>query len=218
MREKLILLTIIGLLFSCNQNENKSVTDQEGVNSKQLNNKIISKTERQIIIEELQRLQSIIASNNKEKISDVFRFPINNETIGIYVDNKDFNEQLDKNGDKVTKNMFISFYNDISESIQTEQINQLFKKLDINKLLNKDNLEYTERIKTEPCHHFYGVKIENKLVTLTIGTNSNVDYKSKSTSEDEIQENDSSMCEHVMWWVFTFDGKKLLFKEITGAG
>ena len=217
MREKLILLTIIGLLFSCNQYENKSETDREEVNSKQLNDKIASKSERQIIIEELKRLQSILASNNKEKIADIFRFPINNENI-LYVDNEDFHEQLDKNGEKITKTMFISFYNDISESIQTEQINQLFKKLDITNLLSKDKLEYTEIIKTEPCHHFYGVTIENKLVTLTVGTNSNIDYKSKSTSEDEIPENDSSMCEHVIWWVFTFDGKKLLFKEITGAG
>ncbi len=114
--------------------------------------------------------------------------------------------------------MFISFYRDISECLQIDQINQLFKKLDVENLLNKDNLEHEAIIKTEPCYHFYGVKIENKLVTLTVGTNSNKDYKSKSVSEDEIPENDSSICEHILWWVFTFDGKQLHLKEISGAG
>jgi hypothetical protein len=217
MRQNIIFLTVFGLLFSCNLSE-KKMPDRDSTTLNQQNDTIATKSERQIIIEELKRLQSVFASNDKEKIADIFSFPILNETVGIYIDNSIFNEQLEKNSNKVTRSMFISFYRDITESLQIDQINQLFKKLDVENLLNKDNLEYEAIIKTEPCYHFYEVKIENKLVTLTVGTNSNKDYKSKSVSEDDIPENDSSICEHVLWWVFTFDGKQLHFKEISGAG
>jgi len=217
MRLNLTFLTIFGLLLSCNQSDKKAA-DHDGATLTLQNNTIATKSERQIIIEELKRLQAVFASNNKEKIADVFSFPISNETLGIYIDNNNFNEQLEKNSNKATRSMFVTFYGDISKSLQVDQINQLFKKLDVENLLNKDNIEHEAIIKTEPCHHFYGVKIENKLVTLTVGTNSNKDYKSKSNTEDDIPENDSSICEHVLWWVFTFDGKQLHFKEISGAG
>jgi hypothetical protein len=102
--------------------------------------------------------------------------------------------------------------------LQIDQINQLFKKLNVENLLRLDTLNHEAIIKSDPCFHYYGVTVENNLVTLTLGMKSNKDYKSKSTSEDEIPENDSSICEHVLWWKFTFDGKKLQFKGITGAG
>ncbi|RYY42937.1 MAG: hypothetical protein EOO06_20435 [Chitinophagaceae bacterium] len=177
-----------------------------------------TKSERQILIEELKRLQSVFASNDKEKIADLFSFPISNETVGIYIDDSTFNAQLDKNGNKVTRPMFIRFYPDISASLQIKQINQLFKKLDVDRLSHMDTLQHEAIIKSEPCYHYHALTTEKELVTLTIGTNSNEDYKSKTVSEDEIAENSSEFCEHVLWWVFRFDGKKLHFKNISGAG
>jgi hypothetical protein len=216
MRQSLILLTLFGLLLSCNNNGKTNVLtnttrDQQG-------DTISTKSERQNLIKELKRLQAAFASNNKEKIADLFSFPISNEAFGIYIDDSTFNEQLDKNGSKVTRPMFIRSYPVIAESLQINQLNQLFKKLNLDNLLHKDSLEYEAIIKVEPCYYFYGINVENDLVTLTVGTNSNKDYKSKNVSEDEIPENDSSICEHVLWWKFTFDGKKLHFKEISGAG
>ena len=215
MKQHIFFLTIFGLLFSCNQSD-KKIVDSDSTILTQQNDTITTKSERQIIIEELKRLQAVFATNNKNKIADIFSFPISNETIGLYLEKGNFNEQLKNNNNKVTRNMFIGFYPNISEGLQINQINQLFKKLDVENLLNKDNIENEAIIKEEPCYHFYGAKIENKLVTFTLGTNSNKDYKNKSTS-DEISENDSSICEHVIWWVFTFDGKKLHFKGISGA-
>jgi len=217
MRQNLIFLTIFGLLLSCNQ-PNKNEVRHDATTFSQLNDTTPSKSERQLIIEELKRLQSVFASNNKEKIADIFNFPISNETISIYINDSTFNKQLEKNDNKTTRPMFIRFYRDISESIQINQINELFKILNIEDLLSKDTLEYEEVIKTEPCHHFYNVKIKKDIVTLIVGTNSNKYYKSNSVSEDEIPENDSSICEHTLWWVFTFDGKQLHLKEISGAG
>ena len=217
MKQAIILLIANGLLLSCNSSDTVRVSN-DTISVRPHNNSTETKTKRNVLIEELRRLQVVFASNDKERVAELFSFPISSETVGIYIDDKSFNEQLKKNGDKTTKSMFMVSYQDISESLQIDQINQLFKQLNIEKLLEHDTLEYQALIKAEPCYHFYGIKIEKGLVTLTVGTNSNKDYKNKSTSEDEIPENDSSICEHVLWWVFTFDGKQLHLKEISGAG
>lgn len=217
MRQNIIFFTIIGLFFSCNQTVQNNY-DQETEFQIQQNNTIATKPERQIIIEELKRLQLVFASDDKEKIANIFSFPISNETIGIYIDNSQFNEQLEKNSNQVTRDMFNNFYRAISESLNIEQINQLFKTLETEDLLNKNYIEHEAIIKTEPYYHFYRVSIENKIITLVVGTNSNKNFKSKLSSEDDIPENDSSICEHVLWWVFAFDGKYLNLKEISGAG
>ena len=216
MRLTLIFLAVLGLLASCNSTDTTKVASDTSIVKQQTDT--TKSRERQILIEELKRLQAVFASNDKEKIANLFSFPFSNETVGIYIDDSSFNAQLEKNGNKVTRAMFIHFYRDVSESLQIDQINQLFKNLNIENLLNKDTLEHEAIIKTEPCYHFHGVSVEKNLVTLTVGTNSNKDYKSKSVSEDEIPQNDSSICEHVLWWVFMFDGKKLHFKNISGAG
>lgn len=217
MRLTLIYFTALGLLLSCsNADTNKVASDTTSVN--QQSDTTAKKSERQLLIEELKRLQTVFASKDKEKIADIFQFPLSDTTVGIYIDDSSFNAQLEKNGGKMTKAMFIRHFSDISESLQTDQINQLLRKINLDRLLQKDTLQNEAIIKTEPCYHYYGVSVDKNLVTLTVGTNSNKDYKSKSVSEDEIPENSSEFCEHVLWWVFRFDGKKLHFKNLSGAG
>ncbi len=217
MKQNLIVLAIFGLLLSCNQATEKVTYEKTKIQT-QPRYSIIILTERQIIIQELKRLESLFASNSKEKIACIFTFPIYKESIGIYIDNANFQKQLEENNNKTSKSMFNDFYSDISMSLQFDQINQLFRKLDVENLENKQNLEHDEINKTEPCYNFYRVKIESNLVTLTVGSNSNRTYKSKSVSEDDLLENDSSICEYTLWWVFEFDGKQLNLKEISGAG
>lgn len=217
MRKTLIFLTVCGLLLSCNQSNRTKVASDTTIVTQQTDT-AASKTERQILIEELKRLQALFATMEKQKIADLFPFPLSNETVGIYIDDSTFNEEYEKNGNKATKTMFIQYYGDISKSLQIDQVNQLFKKLNIDHLLQEDSLEHEAIIKAEPCYHYYRAEIDKDLVTLTVGTNSNKNYKSKSISEDEIPENSSEMCEHMLWWVFRFDGKQLHFKEISGAG
>ena len=217
MRQTLILFISFVLLLSCNNADTIKVSSNVATPNQQ-SDTTKTKTERQILIEELIRLQAVLRSNDKEKIADLFSFPVSNDILAIYIDDSTFNTQLEKNGSKVTRAMFISHFQEISEGLQIDQINQLFRKIDVGRLLQKDTLEHEAIVKTNPCYHIYGVGVERDLVTLTVATNSNQDYKSKSVSKDELPENDSSICEHVLWWVFRFDGNKLHFKNISGAG
>lgn len=217
MKQIFVFLIINGLLLSCNSSDTIRVSN-DTISVDLQRNTTETKTDREKLIEELRRLEVVFASNDKEKVAEIFSFPVSNETVCIYIDDKFYNEELERNGNKTTRSMFIASYQDISESLQFDQINNLFKKLKIETLLNQDTIEYEAVIKTEPCYHYYEIKIEKNLVTLTMGTNSNKYFKSKSVSEDEIPENDSSICEHVLWWTFTFDGQHLHFRDISGAG
>jgi hypothetical protein len=216
MRLTFIILTVLALLTSCNSADTTKVANDTPT-AKQIDTTAI-KSKRELLIEELKRLKAILASKDKNKIANIFQFPLFDTAVGIYIDDSTFNAQLEKNGGKTTKAMFLRYFPQISESIQVDQINQLFKRLNLDSLERKDTLEHEDLIKTEPCYQFYNVRVEQDLVTVTVGTNSNKDYKSKLVSEDEIPENSSETCEHMLWWVFRFDGEKLHFKEISGAG
>jgi hypothetical protein len=213
----LLFMTFSMWLFSCNQADKTKVA-AETTTEVPKPDTIARKTEREILIDELKRLKAVFASKDKEKIADLFSFPVDYKTVGIFIEDSSFNAQYEKNGDKATRAMFLKYYRDISESLQIGQINQLFKHLNIDNLLHKDTLDYDAIIKTEPCYHNYGITINKNQVTLTLGSNSNREYKSKKVAEDEIPENASEICEHVLWWKFRFDGKRLHLKEITGAG
>jgi hypothetical protein len=216
MKLTFIFLTTLVLLTSCNNRNKTNVASDTLIASQQVET-TSNTSERQILIEELRRLKTVFASKDKEKIADLFQFPLS-DTAFLYIDDSTFNAKLDKNGGKTTRTMFISHFSSISESLQIDQLNQLFAKINIDSLFKKDTLEHEVIIETEPCYPYYGVSIEKDIVTLTVGTNSNKNYKSKSLLEDEIPENNSSICEHVIWWLFKFDGKKLRFNNILGAG
>lgn len=216
MKQNIIFLTIIGLFFSCHQvvkNNPKLQSIVQTIDDK----KISKKSERLKLIEELKQLQVIFASNDKDKIADLFSFPISNSTMQIFIDDNLFYEQLEKNNGSITREMFSNYFSEISQSLQIDQINELFNNLQFEKLLSEDNIIYNERINSLPCYHYYGLNVENQNVIVTLGTDSNREFISKLVSE-EILENDSTICEQVIWWVFTFDGNKLIFKKISGAG
>lgn len=217
MKQTFMFLAVIGLLFSCNTTEKKDASTETAI-LKEQEDTTASKKERQILIGELERLQKVFSSNDKEKIADIFQFPVSSKTVEIYTEDDTFNAQYEKNDNKLTRAMFIHFFSQISESLQIDQLNELFKRINLNQLLQRDMVENEAVVKTEPCYNFYSVKVEKDLVTLTLGMNSNIDYKSKSVTEGEIPENSSELCESVLWWVFQFDGTKLNFKNISGAG
>lgn len=212
MKQILFLFTFSILLLACNNNDTNKASIDTTIQH------VDTATNRKVVIEELKRLQAIFASNDKEKIAGLFHFPISNETVGIYIDDSAFNAQLAENQNKISKPLFLRFYQHISESLQIAELNQLFKSLQVDSLLHKGTLAYDAIIKTKPCYHYYNITIEKDIVTLTVGTSLNKEYKPKNLSEDEIAENRSSICEHMLWWVFQFDGKQLVFKEVSGAG
>jgi len=207
MRHTLIFLTVVLMLTACNNSGTiKTASDTDSTVS-----------ERPLLIKELKKLKEIIASNDKENIAGIFQFPLSDSAFGIYIYDSLYNEQLKENGNKTTKAMFLQHYKQIYPGIWLDQLNNLLQNIKIDSLLHKDTLQYDAYSKSEPCYYSYQIEVIKKDVTLTMNGKSNTDYKSKDTSEDDIPENSSEICEHSFWWVFSFDGKKLHFETISGA-
>jgi hypothetical protein len=212
MRRTVIILTTFVILVSCNNSEKTKITSD-----KQVSEQISDTTKRQKLIVELQKLRQTITSNEKEKIADIFEFPLSDESFSIYIDDKSFNEQFKSNGNRTTRVMFLQHYDAISESIWLGQLKNLFHNIAIESLDHKDTLEYEAYIKTEPCFYSYKIELNKDIVTLRMNMNSNRNYQSKTLSEDDIPENSSEICEHNFWWIFKFDGNKLHLESISGA-
>ena len=211
-KRHLILAAIITILCSVSF-KSKGESFSEIKTSIEKNN-----PERQRLIDELNRLKSILSTNEAKQISVIFDLPKSNDSIGIYIDNDSFDMELAKNKNVITESIFIDFFPNISEDLQIGRISVLFQNIDVQQLLQKDLIENVNDIQTEPCQQFYNIKIVQDMVTLSVGTRSNKFYKKKSISEEEIPENSSEFCESILWWTFYFDGQILTLKNISGAG
>lgn len=213
MRKKLIILTASVILAACNNSEKTKPTNHTAVVEH-----LPDISERQLLIGELKKLRHTITSQDKEKIADVFDFPLYDKSYSIYIDDILFNDQFKSNGNRITRSMFLQHYEAISKSIWIDQLKNLFHHIDLDSLSHKDTLAYEAYIKTEPCFYSYRIELNKRSVVLRMDMNSNRNYQSETFSEDDILENSSDICEHTFWWVFKFNGNKLQLKSISGAG
>ena len=214
MKLTILILTSLVFCISCNNsNANKSFFDNASTKEKT----DASKSQRELLIEELKKLKVVIASNNKETIAQLFPFPLADTTLGIYIDDSTYFKEFRKNGGKTTKAMFLKYFQQIYQDMQLDQISELFKYLNLDSLSQKDTLQYEVRSEKEPCYKFYHVYIAKDTVTLEFGTNTNKDYVDSSIKTED-DEGSGDECEFASIWTFKFDGLKLHFVMLVAAG
>jgi len=217
MKKIFIVLTVLASLVGCNNTDTTKTTSKEQATEQRIDTNQ-NNSERQILIAELKKLQQIIASSDKEKIAEIFSFPLSDTAFSIFIDDSSYNEQFITNGNKTTKAMFLRHFIEISESVWLDQMDKLFDHLNIDSLLYKDHLVANYYIKTEPCYNSYNIDVSNSRIEFRIDGKSNQKFKSKKSFEDGIPENSSEFCEHSLWWIFRFDGMKLYLENISVAG
>lgn len=211
MRQISFSLILLIMIIACNNAGTPKIKNPQAKDTSE------NKPGRKVLIDELKRIHQIIASNDKETIANLFPFPLPDTAFSIYVDDTTYYEQLKTNNDRVTKAMFLQYFKEIAASIWLEQVNNLFKKIYVDKLLFKDTLEADAYKRSEPCFYSYRIQVDKDHVTLRMDMNSNQNYQSSKSPEDDIPENSSEFCEHNFWWVFSFDGNKLHLITISGA-
>lgn len=216
LKLSLVIQVIAIFILSCNTTNTYRNSNDTTVLMQQ-SKTAIGKTRRQLLIEELNRLRAVFASKDIEKIAELFPFPLYNETVDLYIDDNAFNAEYRKEENKITKAMFIRFYPQISENLQIEEINKLFAQITLDSLQQRDAIESKVLIKNEPCYHYCNVEIEDDVIKLTVGTNTNENYQNKSLTGDEMPENSNEICEHMICWMFKFDGKQVHLKKIWAA-
>lgn len=217
MKQPLFILVFSILLVSCSQSDNTR-SSQDSTSLKHKMDVASSKTERKLLIEALERMKVVIASKEKEQIASLFTFPLPDSIAAVYTDDTTYRNKLEQNGNNITRQMFVSFFPQVAESFQFEDLDQLFRTVQLQRLHQKDTVNAEVHITTEPCYKYYQIEVKENVVTLTMGQGVNRNYKSNSTSEDEVPENSSEMYESSLWWELKFDGKKLHLIRITGAG
>ena len=213
MKATFILLTLLGLLISCDSSDtNKSTSDSVHQDSDTLS----VDSRRQILIAELKRIGSVFLTNDKTKIADIFSFPLVDTVFNVYVGDTTYFNDYKKNGDKITKDMFIQYYPQIRNDFSFADIHQVFNYLPLDSLMHKDTLSYDLKIKTERCYKFYNVYIDNDIVTLRFGSDKNDQYIDTS-KQTEDNEGSGDECEFASFWIFRFDGQKLHFEKQLSA-
>ena len=213
MKHPLLYLAILITIIGCNNSDKTNTRSDTDPKLKD-----IPKNSRNILIAELKKLQKIIVSRDKEKIAGIFTFPISDTAFSVYLDDSIYNEQLKANDNSITQQMFLNHFKNISDNIWLDPLTNLFHRIPIDSLIYKDTLERDGYNKKEPCYLSYKIEIIKDSIVLRMDMYSNKSYERKNIPEDEIPENSSEFCEHSFWWNFNFDGTKLHFKSIQGAG
>lgn len=211
--KNIFISTFILFIIACNNNDVIKTSTDSLVNTKDT---LVTKpkTEREILIEELKKLKATLTTNDKEKIASLFEFPF---PFAIYSNDENFEKDVKANNGDISKEIFIKYYKDVEESLWLREMNNFFKFIDDDNLITKDTLNTENIIKANPCYYSYEITINKSTVKILLTSNSNREFET-TVSEDEIPENDSSICEHSLWWVFNFEGKKLHIEQISGAG
>lgn len=215
MTQTFIVLGVLITLIACNNPETSKLKSRQVEKRPASTTK--NKFNRKVLIEKLKGLHQIVASKNKEEIAGIFEFPLSDTSFSIYIDDTTYYGKFIANGNRITKAMFLQYFKDISISIWLDQISNLFQNINVDNLLHKDTLTHEAYIKNAPCFYSYKIVVDNNTVTLRMDMNSNQKYKSKKSSEGDIPENSSEICEHDFWWIFRFDGKNLHLESISGA-
>jgi hypothetical protein len=169
---------------------------------------------RQALIAQLAQLRDRIISRDKQKIGQLFQFPIPDSIIGINGINAALDSSL-----KATNSLSLELYDQyfdstIARAWDIDEFSNLFKYLDINRLSKKDSLLHETIISTEPCYKYYRIIAKgDSIVNIEYGITENINYTGKKTEEEE-----NANCDYVIFWDFTFDGKKLTMVQQSAAG
>jgi len=169
---------------------------------------------RQALIAQLARLRDRITSKDKQKIAQLFQFPIPDSLISI----GGMNTLLDSSmgaGSSLSRELYDRYFDStIADVWKIDEFAKLFRYLDIKRLSGKDSLYHKTVIATEPCYQYYEIILQgDSVVHIVYGITENRNYTGKKTEEEE-----NASCDYATFWEFIFDGKKLTLVRQAAAG
>jgi hypothetical protein len=193
-------LVLIAFLFSCNNNGTDKQAD--GSDPGQAAN-----SGKRTIQNAIFDLKATLESRNPNKIADLMDFPVPDTVMNVYLDDSAFQKEYKSWGEKLSRPIFLKYYDTISKFTYLDKIAAIFKYIPL------DSLQYTNELKKEltagakePCAGYYSIRLEDNIVTLTYGTNINPDYEGEIKGTDETEDGG---CEYGLYYIFRFDGQRL---------
>jgi hypothetical protein len=213
MRSISLALVLTAFLFSCNSSNNDRKAD--GPDSTQAADKgaEVSRT----MTDAVNDLKAILESNDKERIAALIDFPVADTVMGIYLDDSTFQETYKANGNKLTRSMFMNYFDPIQRHTYLDQITRVFEYVPIDSLRYTKELSREIKNKNEPCASHYHIAVEGDIVTLSYVLDDNDLYIKKGTKEEQEAFEDAG-CEYGVYWIFRFDGNKFRLVQYAAAG
>jgi hypothetical protein len=214
MRSFGIFFVLAVFLFSCDN----SVTDKNASEADSSQNAGTAGRENKgprTITDAVNDLKTILERKNKNDIAELIDFPAADTVMQVFLDDSAFQKTYRKNGDKMTKPMFMYYFDTIARFTYLDEITNIFKHVPADSLQYAKELEKEFSDKNQPCTQRYSLSIQDTLVTLTYGSNSNPNYNwNKKGKKEEYPE----ACEFTSIWIFRFDGNRLRLLRQTMAG
>jgi hypothetical protein len=172
------------------------------------------KPTRQALIAQLAQLRDRITSKDKQKIGELFQFPIPDSLISIGGMNTLLDSSL-RAGSLLSRELYDQYFDStIAKVWNIDEFSKLFRYLDIKSLSGRDSLYHETVIATEPCYKYYQIIVEgDSVVHILYGITDNRNYTGKKTEDEE-----NASCDYATFWEFIFDGKKLTLIRQSAAG
>jgi hypothetical protein len=213
MRSISLALLVTAILFSCNSSDSDKKPD--GSDSPNAVNPS-GNTGPRTITDAILDLKTILESKNRNSIAELMDFPLEDTVMNVYIDDSVFQKSYKAAGNKLSKPLFMQYYDTISKFTYLDQVTEIFKLVPLDSLKYKNELTKEFKDKNEPCMKKYKIEVEQDIVRLVYGTDTNDEYVKKGIAQDE--ESEDAGCEYSVFWIFRFDGNKLKLLHQGAAG
>jgi hypothetical protein len=210
MRLHFLILILAVFIFSCNNAGNDK---QAGGNDSTQN---AGTANPRTVADAINDLKTILESKNRSNIADLFEFPIPDSIMFVYLDDSVFQKSYRAAGERLTKSLFLQYFDTISRYTNLSDITEGFKYLPVDSLRYTDSLTREFKDKKDPCTRFYSIEVANDLIRIGYGTHQNDLFIVPKGSKDD--DRYFSGCEYDSFWLFRFDGNQLKFVARAAAG
>ncbi|MBK7884989.1 MAG: hypothetical protein IPJ81_15300 [Chitinophagaceae bacterium] len=213
--KRLILVIAVATLFSCNNNENKTPATniKDSVVTKKTNTDD-NPTQEKILENEFKNFITVLTSKDKDKIKQLFKFPVADSILNIYLD---YAHTISDAKGVITEEAFLKNFDKVCKFWMVDEFASSFKAMQLDSLSQGKEIFYEEPSdKIQPCYKHCSLIFKNDILHFTYGINRNPNFNNKvkpGNGEDE------NVCDETsIIWEFKFDGKKLVFIRQLAAG
>lgn len=187
-------------------------TDSPGLGGEMDTLRGVIPADRPTLIAALKAMGRALRSGDRRQVEGIFSFPIPDSVAHFYLDDTTFRGERDRDSG-VTEELFARYYEGIGKAVDLGEFGEVFRELNMDKLAKTNGLEIRADTVTEPCTRKYRVEVEDdSLVRISYGVSSvNGDYQpaSKKDSVDHSDDYGEGACEHLTFWNFVWDGRRL---------
>jgi hypothetical protein len=186
---------------------------------------------RPSLIAQLKAIQRLLATGDKRVIARVLSLPVPFENGYSYFSDTNLDNELYNNNRMMTAGIFIRHFAGIDAQLRFDEYSRVFQELTIDSLMRRDTLERLDDRGNLECFRWYGIEVEDSMVYIRYGVKGyNPDYKpdkkdsaaqaaagkavdsaagKDGSADDDNNGLDDTTCNHSIFWVYRFDGRRL---------